>query len=131
MLTRNLFFLFAITLFALASVVLDIFNYNPFGAKTTIFLNFYLSLFLTLAGILSFLIYYIKVTLPKNKIIYLYFWSSVRQAVLISISLTTLLFLKSLNLFDWIVGISTVAVFFLLELFFQTKKPLFRSKGIK
>lgn len=120
MLIRNLFFLFSITLFATASLVLDIFNYNPYKSGMSVFVNFYLSLFIGLAGIISIFVYYFKLKFKKDKSIYSYFWPSVRQSIFISLSITLLLVLKGFKLLDWWVGIPLVIAVVLLELFFQT-----------
>ncbi len=120
MLIRNLFFLFSITLFAVASVVLDIFNYNPYKSNVSVFINFYISFLIALTGILSIVVYYLKLKIGKDKSIYSYFWPSVRQSVLISSSVTLLLVLKGLKLLDWWVGVPLVIAIVLLELFFQT-----------
>jgi len=120
MLIRNLFFLFSITLFAVASAVLDIFNYNPYNSGLLIFVNFYMSFCIGLAGILSLIVYYSKLKFKKDKSIHAYFWPSVRQAILISLSLTLLLVLKGLRLFDWWAAVPLMVAIVLLELFFQT-----------
>jgi hypothetical protein len=123
MLKRNLFFLFTITLFATASLVLDIFNYNPYQASSAVFVNFYVSLFLSLGGVGAFFIYYLKIKSSKDKLIYAYFWPSVRQGASFAAILSLLLFLHSMKILDWWVGTSAVVVAVLLELFFQTKRP--------
>jgi asparagine N-glycosylation enzyme membrane subunit Stt3 len=120
MLIRNLFFLLSVTLFAVASTVLDIFNYNPYKSNLSVFINFYTSFFIGLTGILSLIIYYTKLKIKKDKSIYAYFWPSVRQSALVSFSVTLLLMLKGLKLLDWWVGLPLVVSIILLELFFQT-----------
>lgn len=124
MLKRNLFFLCTVTIFAIASLVLDIFNYNPFEAQTAVFVNFYVSLFLTLGGVLAFTIYYCKIYFSKETLLYKIFWPSVRQALFLSLALTTLLIMKGLKLLDIWVGFSLVVIILLLELFFQTKRTV-------
>lgn len=131
MLIRNLFFLFSVTLFAVASTVLNIFNYNPYQSGLTIFVNFYASFCVALAGILSIIIYYLKIKLLRNKAIYSYFWPSVRQAGIISIGITLLLVLKGMKLLDWWVGFPLMIAVALLEFFFQTNpKMLKKQKNI-
>lgn len=120
MLIRNLFFLFSVTLFAVASTVLDVFNYNPYNSGTGVFINFYASFCIGLAGILSIVIYYLKIRLSKDKSIYSYFWPSVRQSLLVSMGITLLLALRGFKLLDLWVGIPLMIVVVLLELFFQT-----------
>jgi hypothetical protein len=121
-LIRNLFFLISLTIFALATFVICLFNYNPEAASKSVFLTFYLSLGLTMAGILTILIYYIKLNWLKDTAVNSQFWPSVRQALLIAGTLTILLFLQGVKIFDWLIGISIIIVVSLLELFFQTKK---------
>lgn len=122
MIKRNLFFLFSATSFAIASTVLDVFNYNPYVASKNVFINFYFSLFIACAGVLAMILFYIKYKGHKNSAINSLFWPSVRQGLFLSVSLILLLILKVLSLLDIWIGISLVAVIILLELFFQTKK---------
>ena len=122
MLKRNLFFLFTITLFGIISLVLCIYNYNPYLIGVPQFIYFYSSLFISLIGILSIIIFYIRVALSKKETIYVHFWPSIRLAFIVSLSLTSLLILKGLNLLDWWVGIPLIIIAALIELFFQTKK---------
>ncbi len=119
---RNLFFLFAVTTFAVASVVLSVFNYNPYQANSVALIDFYISFLVALAGIGTIIIYYAKIKLAKNETVYSFFWPSVRQAFFISIAVTALLYLQSLKILDWLIGISIVVVSVLLELFFESRR---------
>lgn len=121
-LIRNLFFLFAVTVFALTSTVLAVFNYDPFHSDKSVFLNFYISLFVGLAGVLSLALYYIKVKIAKSETVYNFFWPSVRQASFISLAITVILYLRGLRILDWLIGVSVVIVVGLLELFFESRK---------
>lgn len=122
MLKRNLFFLFFITVFAFLSLILCISNYNPYTINLIQFTYFYASFFTTIAGILSIIIFYIKIVLQKKETIYIHFWPAVRQGLIISSGLTIILILKGLKLLDWWVGIPIIIIILLLELFFQTKR---------
>jgi hypothetical protein len=122
MLKRNLFFLFFITIFAFLSVILCISNYNPFKTSLIQFIYFYSSFFVTVAGISSIIIFYIKIVLQKKETIYIHFWPAVRQGLIVSLGLSVLLILKGLKLLDFWVGIPIIIIILLLELFFQTKK---------
>ncbi len=119
---RNLFFLFSITLFAIASTVLNIFNYNPYQANLGIFLNFYTSFLIALTGIVSMFIIYIKLKSKKTEALNKYFWPSVRMAFFVSLGVDTLLILKGMKLLDLWVGVPLMIAIVLLELFFQTNK---------
>ena len=122
-LTRNLFFLFAVTVFAIASTVLTVFNYNPFLSAPTIILGFYVSLAFSIAGIISLCLYFTKIKATKNESVYRFFWPSVRQAWFVSLAVTVLLYLQSVKILDWLIGLSVVIIAVLLELFFESKKP--------
>jgi hypothetical protein len=121
-LLRNLFFLLSITIFALASTILAIFNYNPYEATPLAMANFYASFLVSIAGVLSIILYYFKIKLSKNETIFGFLWPSIRQATFIAIALTTLLYLRGLGILDWLTGTSVIVVSILLELFFESKK---------
>jgi len=123
-LVRNLFFLFAVTIFATASVVLDIFNYNPFESGASVFTNFFVSLFFAVAGITSFVVYFSKLRLSKDKNINAYFLSSIRQGLLLSTGIIILIILRTLQILDWWVAGPLIIAVILLEMFFQTNSPL-------
>lgn len=127
-LARNLFFLFTITVFAFASVILDIFNYNPYQSNNSVFINLFVSLFFAIGGIFSFIIYFTKLKLSKDKNINAYFFSSVRQGILIAIAVIVLLVLRTLQILDWWVAGPTIIAIVLLELFFKTNAPLKKHK---
>lgn len=121
-LSRNLFFLFAITVFAFASVVLTLFNYNPNTSNQTVFLNFYGSLLIMLTGVFSLTLYLLKNKNAKNETVYHIFWPSVRQGLFIGICLTTLLYLQGTKVLDPLITVSIIIITILLELFFESKK---------
>lgn len=119
---RNLFFLLVVTVFALASTILSLFNYNPYEVNFTGFINFYISLFILVTGVLGLIIYYTKNRRVKTESIRKVLWPSVRQAGFISLAIVGLLLLRGMKILDWLIGISLIIVIILLELFFQTKK---------
>lgn len=119
---RNLFFLFAITIFACASTVLSVYNYNPFQSEAKVFINFYISLAVALTGIISIIIHYSKMRIYKIDAGHHPLIPSIRQAALVSLGLVSLLILQGFRILDWLTGISILIVGILIELFFQTKK---------
>ena len=121
---RNLFFLFAITLFSVTSTILSVFNYNPYQASASTFINFYVSFAVASTGIISLLILYVRSRKKLNENINLYLWPSIRQAFIASAGITMLLGLRGLRTLDWLITISIIVVCFLLELFFKTKKAV-------
>lgn len=128
-LSRNLFTLFSFMTFAGASVILSFFNYNPYQANNGILINFYVSLFVFLASFGGIALYYAKILIGKNEKIYTIFWPSVRQATFVAVAISTLLYLQSLRILDWLIGISVCLVTILLELFFESKKHIKPKKN--
>lgn len=122
MLKRNLFLLFSITVVAIASLVLCVFNYNPYQANNNQFSFFYLSLLVALTGIIGLIIFYLKVTILKKNIIFEAFWPSIRQALFISLAISATLFLKGIGLYDLWVVVPLCITILLIEMFFRTKK---------
>jgi len=121
MLKRNLFILFAITLFSATSTILCVSNYDPFNYRLPEFLQFYISFFLSVFGISSILIYFSKIQFRRDQMIYAFYVPSLRQGLLTAICLTITLLLQGLRLLDpWII-VPLVIILVLLELFFQTK----------
>lgn len=119
---RNLFFLLSITIFAIATLVLTIFNYDPNMADGSIFTQFYISLLISLTGIIALIILFLRYRFSKNNLFLKNFWPAIRQGFFVAAALTLLLFLLGLKVLDSFVGISFLIVIILLELFFQTKK---------
>lgn len=122
MITKNLFFLFALTIFGIASTLLTIYNYNPYTADLKTFISFYASTAVSFLGIITFAIFYIKIKMKTTESVKPHFWPSVRQGSLGSAAITTGLVLQGLHILDWLIGISIIIVSVLLELFFQTKR---------
>lgn len=127
-LARNLFFLFTVTAFALASVVLDTYNYNPYQATNSMFSNFFISLFFSVAGIAAFIIYFMKMKFTKDKSTNASFIPSVRQGLLIATGFIILIILRTLQILDWWVAGPLVIAVILLELFFQTNSSIKKQK---
>lgn len=130
-LARNLFFLFTITVFALASVVLDTFNYNPYNSSNNVFVNLCVSLFVAITGISTFIIYFIKLRMTKDKSASMSFLPSIRQGLLISIGFIILIVLRTLQILDWWVAGPMIIAVILLELFFQTNTTAKKQKLVK
>lgn len=127
-LKRNLFFLFTITIFGVASVILDIFNNNPYESGMDVFINLFISFFVALAGSLSLAIFLTRYLMHKQKTSTDFMPASIRQASLIALAATTLLILRVMRILDWWVGFPLVVAIILLELFFQTSPPTKKQK---
>lgn len=122
MLKKYLFFLFSITAVAFASLLIVINNYNPYSSGHILYGLLFTSFFITCAGILTLLIFYSKIFIFKNSLMFVIFKPSLRQGIIISLGITSLMILQSMRLLDAWVGIPLLIVIVLIELFFQTKK---------
>lgn len=118
----KLFFTAAVSLFALATLFLTLFNYNPFRVGLSVFIVFYLSLLVSLTGISTFVILFVKSRCIPDRLSGKYFSPAIRQALLLSLIITALLLLKGLNILDLWVGIPLAVAIILLELFFRGNK---------
>lgn len=91
-------------------------------ADGSIFTQFYISLLISLTGIIALIILFLRYRFSKNNLFLKNFWPAIRQGFFVAAALTLLLFLLGLKVLDSFVGISFLIVIILLELFFQTKK---------
>lgn len=122
MIKAYLFYLYSLTVVAFATLILCIFNYNPFESSAINFIYFYTALFFTLTGAISLIIFYSKLSLNRSEVIFSIFWPSVRQGLLFAAAVTLVFVLRGLRLLDIWIGIPIIIIVFLLELFFQSKK---------
>lgn len=109
------------TLLSLGGLVSIIISVDPIKANGLIFGLFYLTLFLTLAGLVTILIFLLRskflAALPTD-----HFGSSARQGILIGIMGTAILLLQSQKLLFWWVTIPIILFFGLIEIFVHTNK---------
>ena len=117
----KLFLVFTVTMFAIASLFLAIFNYNPFKADYSVFALFYTSLFVSITGVSTFIVIFIKSRLTP-KIDPSSFWPSLRLSALISLILSLFFLLQGLKILDLWVGVPLALAVLLLELFFRGNK---------
>ncbi|MCX6812707.1 MAG: hypothetical protein NTW79_03800 [Candidatus Berkelbacteria bacterium] len=117
----KLFFLFTLTVFALATFVLTIFNYNPYSSDGSVFAIFYLSIFFSLTGIIATILIFIRSRFSDISNLSDFFSSSIRQAAIASLIIIVLLFLQGLKILDLWVGVPLTVAIILVELFFHSK----------
>lgn len=122
MIKAYLFYLYSLTVVAFATLVLCIFNYNPYESPTVNFIYFYTAMFFTLTGAISLIVFYFKLSLNRSEQIFSIFWPSVRQGLLFAAAISLVLILRGLKLLDIWIGIPILIIVLLLELFFQSKK---------
>ena len=117
-----LFLIFIVTLVALGTWLLILFNINPYDTDLLSIASFFASMYLWISGLLTLISFYLKIKLSNREIIYNHLPISIRQASLISLAFITVLIISSLGIFTWWSGILIVISILILELFFRTKK---------
>jgi hypothetical protein len=120
-LKKNLFSLFTITLLAFGGWLTILFNVDPLKADNFVLVALYASLFLFLAGLLTFIGFGVRIYLSNREIIYAHLTPSIRQATLLAFALVGLLFLQSLRVLSIIDAGAFLLAIILLELFFRSK----------
>ncbi len=117
-----LFTIFIITLIALGTWFLILFNINPYQTDIISRASFFVSLLIWITGILSLILFYLRIKLSNKEIIFAFLPLSVRQSFLFSLSLVLILILSSLNVLTWWSAVLAVASILILDLFFKTRK---------
>jgi len=109
-----------LTIVAFIIVGTIIFKYDPNQADFKILILFFSGLYFALAGLFTLLGNFIRIKINKNTLS-VYFLTSFRQGLLISLALVGLLLLKMTNVLNLWDGILLVVAILLLELYFRTK----------
>ena len=117
-----LFGIFMATVLSWAAFVLIIFNVNPYSTSRWILFLFFLCLFLALVGTITLIGFYLRFWFSKKEIGFAHIGPSIRQAILLSLCVITLLALQILRLVNIWTGILLVLAILSLEFFFRTKK---------
>lgn len=104
------------------SLMIIIFSINPHEANILTFAFFYLSLFLSLTGIITIVNSIIKKIFIKNKILFRQIAISFRQAILFALLITICLALQSQRILVWWNMLLLIAVLSTIELFAISKK---------
>lgn len=113
----KLFFLTSITVFSFATLLLTIVNYNPFSSEVSVFIVFYLALFLSLSGLITLILLLIKSRFLERDVMTNLFVPTLRQSSLLSLILSLLLALKGLKVLDLWVSIPLIIAIFMVELY--------------
>ncbi len=121
-LTKQLFSVFALTLMALGLFLAILFNVNPDTTDLITQITFFISLFIFLSGLFTFIGFYLRVYLSNHEIIYANFPIALRQAILVSLLIVGLLALNALRVLNIWSGIIFVLILIIIELFFRSKQ---------
>ncbi len=105
-----------------SALTIIIFSINPNEASVLIFAFFYLSLFLSLAGVITIINSIIRKFFIKNKILFRQIIISFRQAVLFALLITISMALQSQGILDWWNMLLLIAALSTIELFAISKK---------
>ena len=115
----KIFFLASVSLFALASLLLTIVNYNPFTSESPVFITFYISLLISLTGIFSFLLLFVKSRFTEENVFLRNFGESIRQSFLLAVIATLLLALKGLKVLDLWVSVPLTIAIVMVEMYIR------------
>ena len=110
------------TILCISALTIIIFSINPYEASVLTFVFFYLSLFLSLMGVITIINSVIKKIFIKNKILFRQISASFRQAVLLSLLITICMALQSQRILAWWNMLLLIAVLSTMELFAISKK---------
>lgn len=117
-LKAKLFFLVSVTVFAIAAMILTLFNYNPYKSDISVFILFYLSFWGCATGIATAILLFIRSRF-SDKLLSHVFWPTLRISAIFSLAATSLLILAGLKILDLWVGIPLTIAIIMLELFFR------------
>ena len=114
------------TVIAAATFALVLFRVNPETAGLLSFALFYLSLFLTVTGLISIVSFLVRVVARREELLSRLVALSFRQAVLFALLAVSALALHSRHLLSWWNALFLVAAVTLVEFFFLSlgRQPL-------
>lgn len=102
--------------------LLLIFSINPFQAPLWIIILFYIAFFVAWTSVFALINFYLKVHLGNHEVIFSHIKPSLRQAALLSIILTAIVFFEQIKVLNWWVFGMFVVSIGLIELFYRSKK---------
>ncbi|OGC82254.1 MAG: hypothetical protein A2788_00080 [Candidatus Abawacabacteria bacterium RIFCSPHIGHO2_01_FULL_46_8] len=114
--------LFACGMLGALATGLIIVRLNPFRDGFLVISLFYLSIFIALTGILSFVLFYLHRIWAANEVYFRNINIAFRQGALLSLLLIGFLFLQSYRLLTWWDGLLLMAAIALVELMFNAKQ---------
>lgn len=122
-----LFSLYATLILSAGLAAFIIFNVNPFQSPFWMLILFYLVIFLFFASLFSVIFFYLKIWASNREVIFAHLLPTLRQALLMSLAITGLLFFQQLRVLNWWVGILFVLAVAMIELFFRSKKSTLKG----
>ena len=116
-LQKTLFLIFVITLLALGTWLSLLFNIDPKITDNMTIIFFFLSLFIALSGLFTFIGFYLRIYFSNHEILFSALPAAVRQGLFLSMLITGLLVLKSLKVLNLWDGLVFAAIIVIPELF--------------
>jgi len=104
---------------AAASLLVMIFNVDPFRAEPRTLTYFFISVFFFISSIVALILYLWRIVRGQKYKAKIYMQVSVRQGILFSTAITGLLLLQSMKSLNWWDGLLLIASLFLIELYFK------------
>ncbi len=120
----SLFSIFGISLLAFGSFLTIVFYSEPNLKDQLQIIGFFASTFLWLSGILTLIIFYLRVSLSNREVLYAQLPISIRQAGLVSAGLVGLLAMRTVRVLGLSEAIILVIIVVLLEFLSQSKPDL-------
>jgi len=116
-----IFWIASLALISLISLIFILSNIDPYNASVLNFVLFYLSFFITIAGLFILLEFYLRKLIIKNRIQFKLLKASFRQGILISIILTSFLLLQSFKILNLLTGAIIILLTIIFEIYFRRK----------
>lgn len=120
-LKKYFFSIFSVTLLSFGMFLAILFNVDPQAADILTITALLASLFLTISGLLSLIIFYLRVKVSNYEILFAQLPIALRHGSLIALAVTGLIFLQMLRVLGWWEGILYLVVLILLESYFKTR----------
>lgn len=105
--------------FGLLSLIF--FNVNPYTSPIWMIFLFYFTFFLLWTSFFGIIGFYLKIWASNREVIFAHILPTLRQSVLVGISLTGLLFLFQIKVLSWWVATLFILAVVMIELYFRKK----------
>ncbi len=110
------------TILCFIAWILIIMNIDPTNTNMAGISLFYLSLFFCLTGLFSFIGYFFRRKVAQNKVEFTQVGISFRQGATLSFAFVGMLFLQSINAFNFVNASLLVSGIILLEFYFMSRR---------
>ncbi|MCL5795506.1 MAG: hypothetical protein M1338_04050 [Patescibacteria group bacterium] len=121
-LKKHLFAIFTSTLLSLGIWLAILFNTDPNSTDLITRCSFFASLFVFVAGLYTFIGFYLRVYFSNREIIYSNFPIALRQSILLSLVIVGLLVFQALRVLTVWVAVIYILAIILIEFYFKSKK---------